>query len=116
MGINPKRVLIASVIGLLCGLFCAYGTVTMENPGFLITTGLLASIVYNRVLIGLFVGLGDNIKLHPILRGGLIGAIITMGLSIFSIFDGQIMGGLTLLGFGVVYGIIADVVATRVSK
>jgi|GEM_PF-3700465 hypothetical protein len=31
------------------------------------------------------------------------------------IFDGQPAGGITLLGFGVVYGVIADVLATRFS-
>jgi len=112
---NAKRVAIATVIGLLCGLFCAYGTSTLEDPNFAITTGLLASIVYNRVLIGFVVGIGDNIKLHPVLRGALIGAGITMAMIIFTIVDGDAVGGLTLLAFGVVYGIIADVVATKFS-
>ena len=110
---NAKRIAIATVIGLLCGLFCAHGTSTLENPNFVVTTGLLASVVYNRVLIGLVVGIGDNIKLHPVLRGAFIGAVITMALSIFSIFDGDAMGGLTLIAFGVVYGIIADLVASK---
>lgn len=38
-----------------------------------------------------------------------------MAMSIIPIFDGDAVGGLTLIGFGVVYGIIADVVATRFS-
>lgn len=69
---NGKRIVIATVIGLLCGLFCAYGTAKMEDPGFVITTGLLAAIVYNRVLIGVVIGIADDIKLHPVLRGALI--------------------------------------------
>ena len=112
---NAKRIAIATTIGLLCGLFCAYGTSTMENPNFVITTGLLAAIVYNRMLIGFVVGIADDIKLHPVLRGTLIGAGITMAMSIFSIVDGDAVGGLTLIGFGVAYGIIADVIATKFS-
>ena len=112
---NAKRIAIATVIGLLTGLFCAYGTATMKDPNFVITTGLLASIVYNRVLIGLVIGIGDTIKLHPVLRGTLIGAVITMAMSIIPIIDGDAMGGLILIAFGIVYGIIADVVATKFS-
>ncbi len=112
---NTKRVLIATAIGLLCGLFCAYGTATMENPGFVITTGILASTVYNRMLIGFVVGISDGIKLHPVIRGAIIGAGITMAMSIIPIVDGNAVGGLVFIGFGVVYGIIADVVATKFS-
>jgi hypothetical protein len=113
---NAKRVAIATVIGFLCGLFCAYGTLKMDDPGFVVTAGLLASIVYNRVLIGFVVGIGDGIKLHPVLRGALIGIIVTMAMSIIPIVDGPAAGGLTLIGFGIVYGIIADVVASWLAK
>lgn len=114
--VNAKRVAVATVIGFLCGLFCAYGTLKMDEPNFVVTTGILASIVYNRVLIGFVVGVGDGIKLHPVLRGALIGIIVTMALSIMTIVDGPAAGGLTLIGFGIVYGIIADVVASWLAK
>ncbi|HDS44922.1 MAG TPA: hypothetical protein ENN68_02300 [Methanomicrobia archaeon] len=113
---NGRRVLIATVIGLLCGLFCAYGTVMMDDPTFMVTTGVLAAIVYNRVLIGFVVGIGDGLKLHPVLRGALFGAVITMALSISPIVDGAAIGGLTLIGFGIVYGILADLIATWATK
>ena len=115
---NIKRVIVATAIGLLTGLFCAYGTIMLADKGelgFVLTTGILASIVYNRVLIGFLVGIADNIEMNTILRGALIGAIISMAMSIMSIIDGDAMVGLTIIGFGVVYGIIADVVATRFS-
>ena len=114
---NAKRVLIATVIGALCGVFCAYGTASMEGPAAaFITTGVLAATFYNRVLIGLFVGLGDNIKLHPVARGALIGAVISLMSSIILLVDGQPEGGAVFLVFGVVYGVIADVVATKLAK
>ena len=112
---NGKRIAIATAIGLLCGLFCAHGTSTLEDPIFVVTNGLLAAIVYNRMLIGFVVGIGEDIKLHPVLRGALIGAGITMAMSIFTIVDGDTAGGLVLIAFGVVYGIIADLVATKFS-
>jgi hypothetical protein len=116
---NTKRILIATAIGLLSGLFCIWGTMMMVEKGELnlaLTTGILASIVYNRVLIGLAVGIADNIKIHPVLRGAIIGATVTMAMSIIPMVDGGAGGGLSLIAFGVVYGIVADVVATRFSR
>ena len=116
---NKKRVLIATAIGLLSGFFCSYGTMMMAESGeatFPVTAGILASIVYNRVLIGFVVGIAEGIRLHPVLRGAVIGAVITMAMSIIPILDGNAMGGLNLIGFGIIYGIIADVIATRFSK
>ena len=116
---NTKRILIATAIGLLCGLLFAYGAMMRGESGeadFAVTTGLLASIVYDWVLIGFVIGMFDNIKSHPVLRGAAIGAVMTLSMSIMLIVDGNIMSGLPLLAFGIVYGIIADVVATRFSK
>lgn len=114
---NRKRVIIATIIGALCGIFCSGSIATTPNPGFPLTLGLLiGSFFYNRVLIGLVVGIADNINLHPVLRGGLIGAIITLTISLIPIIDGQPYGGILLLVFGIIYGIIADVIATRFSK
>ena len=114
---NKKRVIISTIIGVLCGIFCSGSIAMNPNPGFPVTLGLLiGSLFYNRVLIGFVVGIADQINLHPVPRGGLIGAIITLTISLVPIIDGRPAGGLILLVFGVIYGIIADVIATRFSK
>ncbi|MEA1925324.1 MAG: hypothetical protein U9M95_05580 [Candidatus Altiarchaeota archaeon] len=69
---GEKRVLIALTVGALCGLFCAYGTASMEDSGFPVTVGILASVFYNRLLMGLVIGLGESIRLHPVFRGAII--------------------------------------------
>ena len=117
---NTKRIIIATAIGFLCGLFCAYGTMMMVEQGELdpklATTGSLAFIVFNRVLIGLVVGIGDRVKLNCVLRGAVIGAVISLMIGVFPLLEGDVMSALTVIGFGVVYGVIADVVATKFSK
>lgn len=116
---NNKRVAIALAVGLATGLFCAYGLVMMVQKGkanFPVTTGIIASVVYNRMLIGFVIGIADGIKLNAVLRGALIGAIISFAMSIVPVVEGQGLGGLTLVAFGVVYGIIADVLATLLAK
>ena len=64
---NVKRLVIATILGILCGLFCMYGTIA-KFPGEF-GTFMLIGIVYNRALIGIVIGIADNIDLHPALRG-----------------------------------------------
>ena len=104
---NVKRIIIATVVGFLCGIFCAYGAASKYPGQFEML--ILASIVYNRVLLGFVIGIADHIKVHPILRGAILGAIVSVAIGIPS----GLCGGLTLVAFGIVYGIIADFVATR---
>ena len=84
-----KRIAIATTIGLLCGLFCAFVTVLIAEltPALVITAGLFYAVVYNLIAIGLFVGFGDNIPLHPVLRGALFGALIGLAMIVQPIID-----------------------------
>ena len=66
---NTKRILIATAIGLLCGLFCAYGASMIPEVAATLTTGMYVATVYNRVLIGFVIGIADGITLHPAARG-----------------------------------------------
>ncbi len=50
---NVKRLVIATILGILCGIFCMYGAIT-KFPG---EFGTLA-------LIGIVIGTSDNIDLH----------------------------------------------------
>ncbi len=117
---NWKRLIIALAIGALCGLFCAYGTSQLDPeaigiPGFEITFALLAATFYNRLLIGLVIGLAGGIVLvsgklaNAALRGAILGAIVTVAISFYG-------GAEILIAFGIVYGIIIDVVATKFSE
>ncbi|MCK5176502.1 MAG: hypothetical protein KAQ92_02140 [Candidatus Aenigmarchaeota archaeon] len=105
---NTKRILIATAIGLLCGLFCLYGTI-MKFPGQF-STMILASIVYQRTLMGFVIGIAENIKITPVLRGAVLGAVVGMAMSLSA---GE--GAVILLAFSIVYGIIIDLVATKFS-
>ena len=102
-----KRLIIATILGILCGLFCMYGTIS-KFPEFAADTLFLVGIVYNRALIGVVIGIADNIDIHPALRGAVIGVVVSMAMAIFST-----EGMLALLGFGLVYGVLIDVVTSR---
>ena len=101
---NVKRLVIATILGILCGLFCMYGAMT-KFPGEFGTLALIG-IVYNRALIGIVIGTSDNIDLHPALRGAVIGVVVSMAMAIFD-------AAWVVVGFGLVYGILIDVVTSR---
>ena len=111
---NTKRLLIALLISGLFGLFCAYGTSTVEIKGFEITLPYLLSVFYARLLIGFFVGIGEHIALlkNPYQNAAIRGAIFGIIASIVLCFYG---GAEFFIGAGIVYGIITDLVATRFS-
>ena len=102
---KAKRLIIATILGILCGLFCMYGTIT-KFPEFAADTLLLIGIVYNRMLIGVVIGIADNIDLHPVLRGAVIGVVVSLAMAIFD-------AAWILLGFGLVYGVLIDVVTSK---
>ncbi len=101
---NVKRLVIATILGILCGLFCMYGAMT-KFPGEFDTLALIG-IVYNRALIGIVIGTSDNIDLHPALRGAVIGVVVSMAMAIFDAVW-------IVVGLGLVYGILIDVVTSK---
>jgi hypothetical protein len=111
---NLKRLLIALVISAVFGIFCAYGTSTIEIKGFEITLPYLLTIFYARLLIGFFVGIGDNIEIiknkyqNAAIRGAIFGIITSIVIAFYG-------GGEIFIIFGIIYGIITDLVATRFS-
>ncbi len=60
--VKTKRIIVATILGIVCGIFCAYGTKEVL-PEF--TMLMLLGVVYNRMLIGLLIGFADEIKIHP---------------------------------------------------
>ena len=116
---HAKRFLIATLLGALAGAFCAYGTKMSSDAGelgFVATTGIIGSVFYNRLLIGMFIGLLGRCKPHPIIRGAMAGIIVSLALGITPLLDGEPMGALILVGAGLVYGIIIDLVTSWLAK
>jgi hypothetical protein len=107
--INTRRIKISMALGGVAGAICLYGTLA-SIPGVL-TLPILATIFYDRVLLGFVVGIAYGLKIHPLIRGAIIGAVVSLIVAIPS----GIIGGAFLMGAGVVYGIVTDLVATKFS-
>lgn len=105
---NLKRISISIALGFIFGAVCLYGTMN-SIPGQL-SPPILATIFYDRLLLGLVIGVAGGLPVNPILRGAVLGAAVSL---IIAIPSGYI--GALLLGAGVVYGVLIDWAATRFS-
>ena len=106
-----KRLVLSTVTGALLGLLCIAG-VGMRQ-GFAGNTLFLTAVWYNRLVMGLVVGLAGDIRLlksrmNTYLRGLLVGTIITTGLYLST-------GLRDMPSFfaGMAYGVVIDLVTTN---
>ena len=86
----------------------------VTGSNFILTNHMTRSrswIFYDRVLLGFVVGIAYGLKIHPLIRGAIIGAVVSLLIAIPS----GITGGALLMGAGVVYGMVTDLVATKFS-
>jgi hypothetical protein len=110
---NKKRLGIALLCGALGGILCILGFGL--RLGFEGNELFLLATWYNRVIMGLVIGLAGGIaiirsKFNPILRGLLLGLIISLAWFLSSELRDP-------LGFmaGIVYGMIIDYLASKYS-
>jgi hypothetical protein len=116
---HAKRFFIATLLGAIFGAICAYGTKSSSDAGtlgFVATSGIIGSVFYNRLLLGMFIGLFGGCKLHPIIRGAFVGIVVSMGLGITPLLDGEPSGALIMSGAGAVIGIIIDLITSWLAK
>lgn len=106
-----RRILLAVITGAVLGVFCIIGVGT--RIGFSGNELFLFAMWYNRVIMGLLIGLaGDLNIIHSdknfIPRGLILGLLVTSAITLTS-------GFIDWPSFfaGIVYGVIIDFVATR---
>ncbi len=110
---EKRRVILSVVTGAGLGILCIIGVGT--RIGFDGNELFLFAMWYNRVVMGLLIGLASDLKLidsdkNFIVRGAFLGLFVTSAITLTS-------GFLDWPSFfaGVVYGIIIDWVGTRVA-
>lgn len=98
-------IMICTAGGLLCFLFvlCKMG----ENP-----MGMALSVLYERFLIGVSIGFCGDIRLRPYIRGGLLGLLLSFVWSIVFLFEDHITLAIVHCLFGIIYGVLADIMAS----
>jgi len=107
---NYKRLIVSLIMGSLLGVVCVVGA-NIRYSGSLANDYIFA-FWFNRVLIGLFIGLlvPLNNPLHLIIRGALVGLLIS-----FAFYSATEFLDLTGFLVGAVYGIIIEFVAKKIA-
>ncbi|MCW3976201.1 MAG: hypothetical protein NWE86_08195 [Candidatus Bathyarchaeota archaeon] len=113
-----KRMIIALVIAALFGIYCSYATneylKTAEIPGLEVSIEYLLTIFYSRLLLGFVIGFVEDVKLirqrllNSIIRGTIMGAIVSLGISFYGF-----TGAYIFIIYGIIYGAIIDLAATK---
>lgn len=109
-----KRLVISIALGAILGIFCVIGV--SARLGYVGNELFILATWVNRIIIGLVIGLAPNLKIkdktrNTIFRGALLGFIISGSFYLATSFKDT-------PGFfaGIVYGIIIDVVVSRLKN
>ncbi|GEM_PF-3988315 len=101
---NYKRLIGGVILGALFGALCVILSkycITVCNLTFL-------EIFYSRLLVGLVLGLLDRIELNFVIRGGLIGFLVSLATVIKD--PSEII---LFTGTGLIIGIVIDLILTK---
>jgi len=108
---QKRRLLISVLIGAVLGILCIVGVGT--RIGFSGNELFLFAMWYNRVIMGLLIGLASDLKIidsdkNYLVRGFILGLLVTLAITFTSEFRDW-----PSFFAGIAYGLIIDFVATR---
>lgn len=104
------RIMVATILGLLTGLFCAWGTYRSADVGIWILVG----IVLSRTVAGFAIGI-SSLKISWWLHGILLGFIFGLPLS-FQALSINAYVFFVLLIASIVYGFIIELITSFVFR
>lgn len=108
---SRKRVIIATLVGLICGLICMI--MASSDPGNPISLGVKLSILFSRAITGFMIGI-SALKLKWWLHGILLGAIGSIPMAFPIMNDPNIM--IATFVMGIIYGFIIELVTSILFK
>lgn len=111
--LSSKRVIIATIGGLICGIICMLMASSNPDPTTQITTGLKLSVLSGRTLLGFTIGI-SALRMPWWLHGILLGFITSIPMA-FPVFDKMpIFIGTFVMG--IIYGLLIELVTSVLFK
>jgi hypothetical protein len=110
-----KRLTISIIAGGILGIICILGAL-VRIGGWTGNELYLFALWYNRVIIGLMVGLAGDRQLikggwNPVMRGGLLGLVVSAAFY----FSTGFLDGTAFIA-GIIYGILIDYLTPWIEK
>ena len=109
--LTSKRVIIATLCGVIFGLVCMY--LASSNPDAPISTTLKWTIVMGRTMMGFMIGI-SALKLSWWLHGIVIGAVSSIPMAIPILPDINIM--IATIVMGIIYGFLTELITAVAFK
>ncbi|TXT56444.1 MAG: conserved membrane protein of unknown function [Candidatus Thorarchaeota archaeon] len=119
--VNYRRLGISIVLGAVLGVLCIIGVGSRLPGGYIPNIIFLIGMWYNRVIMGLVIGLADDIMIlrgheksslaNAAIRGLIFGILVSSAIFLSTEFR-----DLPSLFAGFAYGIIIDAVGTSMSN
>jgi hypothetical protein len=106
-----KRILIATFVGLICGLICL--GLASSNPSQPISLAIKLSILTGRTLLGFTIGI-SALKMNWWLHGITLGVITSIPMAVPIYNEPAIFLGTFVMG--IIYGILIEFVTTKLFK
>lgn len=111
--VNSKRVIIATLFGIVAGIICFLGAISLNLE---VDALRLIFIIVNRALIGFVIGI-SALRMNWVLHGLLLGEIVGLPFFIFDlIIEGDLAIVLAVLLLNGVFGIMIEFFTTVVFK
>ena len=103
-----KRMKVSLLAGAALGVVCIIGALVRSGGGS--GAGFLFALWFNRLLMGMVIGLMEDIKETPrlILRGAVTGLLVS-----FAFYSADGFGDAVSFLAGIVYGIIIELAARK---
>lgn len=106
-----KRVLIATIMGLVCGLVCML--MASSDPTQPVALGIKLSILFGRTLLGFTIGI-SALKIKWWVHGLVLGFLISIPMATPLLDQVPLM--IATIVMGMIYGVVIEFVATIIFK
>lgn len=111
--LTAKRVIIATILGMLCGFFCLFLASSSPEGSATLTTNIMILIVIGRTMLGFTIGI-SALRLNWWLHGIVLGVVTSIPMAIPVLPDIQIFIGTFIMG--IIYGVLIELVTTKLLK
>ena len=109
--LTVKRVLIATLCGLLFGIICT--TLASSSPDSNVTWSIQMTILFGRTLMGFTIGI-SAFKMQWWLHGLMIGFITSIPMAVPVLDRMDIFIGTFVMGM--IYGLLTELITTKLFK
>ncbi|MBN2007739.1 hypothetical protein JW960_00170 [candidate division KSB1 bacterium] len=111
--LTSKRVIIATLCGLVCGLICLKMASSSPDSAETMSTGLKLSIVFGRTLLGFAIGI-SSLRMKWWLHGIVLGIITSFPMAFPNLDQMPIFIGTFVMG--IIYGLLIELVTSVLFK